>query len=56
MQYLGLVLWIFALVMWVLASLQLGDPNWRRLVSAGLACMAAAVIFGEGSRIFIGTH
>lgn len=46
MQNLGLVLLVFAFVMFFLAALNIGAPHWNRLIAAGLACLVAAELFG----------
>lgn len=47
MQNLRLILLVFALVMFVLASLPPPvSPYWNRLVSLGLACCVGAFLFG----------
>jgi len=46
MQNLGLVLLAFSFVCFLLATLPMGRPNWQPLVSAGLALMVAADLFG----------
>jgi hypothetical protein len=46
MQNLGLVLLVFSFVCFVLACFQVTDPNWRKLIAAGLAFLVAAQLFG----------
>lgn len=57
MAPLGMVLWVFAFVLFVLASLPstAGAPEPRRfrsMMAAGWACIAAAQIFALGPAFF----
>jgi hypothetical protein len=50
MDKLGLVLLIFSFVCFVLAAWF--EPHWNKLVSAGLAFLTAAMIFGNVGTVF----
>jgi len=54
MNPFNLVMWVFALVLFVLAALPWAQvaPYWSRLIGAGLACIAAAQIFGLAGPLF----
>jgi hypothetical protein len=46
MQNLGLILLVFSFVMFVIGSWRYNAPEWNRIVSAGLAFLVAAELFG----------
>ena len=46
MASLRLILMIFAFVLFIVATFPPAQPRWSQLVSAGLACWVAALIFG----------
>ena len=53
MDNFGLVLWIFALVFFAIASGNWApEPNRTRLIAIGLACIAAAQVFVGGVALF----
>jgi hypothetical protein len=54
MDKLGLVLLIFSFVCFALSCWQAGQPYWNKLVSAGLAFLTAAMIFGNVGTVFKG--
>jgi hypothetical protein len=52
MDKLGLVLLVFAFVCFCLAAWQAAAPHWNKLVAAGLAFFAAALVFGNVTTVF----
>jgi hypothetical protein len=52
MDKLQLVLFVFSFVCFCLACWQPTNPNWNRLISAGLAFFVAAFIFGGAMKVF----
>jgi hypothetical protein len=50
MQHLGLILFVFAFVCFVIAIWQ--QNMWNKLVAAGLAFATAATIFGGAASLF----
>ena len=54
MQNLGLVLLVFAFVLFFIAAFfNAVQPHYSRLVAAGLACWVAAEIFGGISKFIL---
>jgi len=47
MDKLGLILLVFAFVLFCLAAWKGGEPYWNKLVAAGLAFLTAAMLFGN---------
>jgi hypothetical protein len=47
MDKLGLILLVFAFVLFCLAAWKGGEPYWNKLVAAGLAFLTAALLFGN---------
>lgn len=43
---MNLILLVFSFVCFVLSFLNIGLPHWNKLVSAGLAFLVAAELFG----------
>jgi len=52
MDKLGLILLVFSFVCFCLSVWNAASPNWNKLVSAGLAFLAAALVFGNAGMIF----
>lgn len=52
MQNLGLVLLVFAFVCFVISCFNAAQPYRDKLVSAGLACLVAAELFGGLSALY----
>jgi hypothetical protein len=52
MEKLGLVLLCFSFVCFVIACWQAAAPIWNKLIAAGLAFFAAALVFGNVGLIF----
>lgn len=46
MPVLNLILWVFALVFFILATVAVPSPPRFNWMPAGLACIALAVLFG----------
>lgn len=52
MDKLGLVLLVFSFVCFALSVWQAAAPHWNKLVSAGLAFLTAAMVFGNVGTVF----
>lgn len=53
MDKLGLVLLVFSFVCFSLACWNAAtEPNWKRLIAAGLAFLTAAMLFGNIGTVF----
>jgi hypothetical protein len=52
MDKIGLVLLVFAFVLFCIASWLGPQPHFNRLIAAGLAFLAAAMLFGNAGAAF----
>ena len=51
MDKIGLILLIFSFVCFVIAAIGWVPTHWNRVVAAGLAFLAAAMIFGSSGAV-----